>query len=243
MGLMRFLTPQRERVTREAVERSYVTGLDFVPTRARKSWDGEGALRIERDIDESGCFHILWEVDGHGTLLLSTASLMERSRPYQLPVELARGTVNRLRTKSSIWRMAGLEISAAFASDIDDASRLFTRAATSQDQPATAAQRAEESLRLALDAMALLSQQYAEQVLGMRLKANSPLTTLLAGNLGEQRVPENLEPMFAAAFTAGVVPLNWKDTSSLKRTVTTGRLPTSNGSFVFGIVPRCWQVR
>lgn len=210
MGLMRFHLPERERVTREAIQRCYVTGLDYVPTPADKSWDGEGALRIEREMDESGCLHILWDVEGHGTLLLSTASLMERLRPYLLPLELARGTLNRLRTKASLWKSAGLNIQASLAAQIDQSVQTFIRAATGQDQPLVAAQTAETSLRMALDAIEELSRQYADQVLELRQHTSSPLTTLLAGNLGEQIVPENLEPMFAAAFNSAVVPLNWR---------------------------------
>jgi hypothetical protein len=211
MGLMRFHTPQRERVTREAVERSYIAGLDCVPTPARKSWDGEGALRLEREIDESGCLHIPWEVDGYGTLLLSTASLMERVRPYQLPVELARGTVNRLRTKASVWKLAGLEVTAEWSSELDSTVKTFTRAATSQDQPAVSARLAETAIRQALDAMASLAQQYSSQVLESRHRSAGELTTLLAGNLGGSAMPENLEPMFVAAFNAAVIPFNWRD--------------------------------
>jgi hypothetical protein len=211
MGLMRFHTPQRERVTREAVERSYIAGLDCVPTPARKSWDGEGALRLEREIDESGCLHIPWEVDGYGTLLLSTASLMERVRPYQLPVELARGTVNRLRTKASVWKLAGLDVTAELSSELDSTVKTFTRAATSQDQPAESARLAETAIRQALDAMASLAQQYSSQVLESRHRSAGELTTLLAGNLGGSAMPANLEPMFVAAFNAAVIPFNWRD--------------------------------
>ncbi len=210
MGLMRFHTPQRERVTREAVERSYITGLDCVPTQARKSWDGEGALRLEREIDESGCLHIPWEVDGYGTVLLSTASLMERVRPYHLPVELARGTINRLRTKTSVWQMAGLEVSAELASKLDSAVATFAQAATNQNQPALSSRLAEDAIRQSLDAMALLAQQYSRQVLESRHRSAGQLPTLLAGNLGGSTMPENLEPMFVAAFNAAAIPFNWR---------------------------------
>ena len=66
MGLMRFLTPQRERVSDEAVERAYIAGLDGVPTPCFKSWEDLHVLRLERGIDESGNFFIPWRVDGHG---------------------------------------------------------------------------------------------------------------------------------------------------------------------------------
>jgi len=211
---MRFLSPKRERVTREAVERSYVAGLDCVPTPASKSWDSEGALRLEREIDESGNLHLPWEVEGYGTLLLSTASLMERRRPYQLPLELARGTVNRLRTKASVWQMSGLEIPEELAGEIEAAVQCFIRSATSQDQSEMSAALAEDAIRQALDAMSLLGQEYSRQVLAFRHQEASPLTTLLAGSLGDEAMPANLEPMFGAAFNAAVIPLTWKQVES-----------------------------
>jgi len=41
-------------------------------------------------------------------LVLSTASLMEREPRYHLPVELARGTLNRVRNQLAAWEQAGL---------------------------------------------------------------------------------------------------------------------------------------
>ena len=92
MGLLRFLTPQRDRVEDSAVQMAYVAGLDGIPTASHKSWEDDRLLRLERTTSESGNLHIPWQVEGHGRVLLSTSSLMERERPYHLPVELARGT-------------------------------------------------------------------------------------------------------------------------------------------------------
>ena len=135
---------------------------------------------------------------------------MERARPYQLPVELARGTINRLRTKSSVWQMAGLEVTAELASELDSAVRTFAQAATNQNQPALSSRLAEDAIRQSLDAMALLAQQYSRQVLESRHRNAGQLPTLLAGNLGGSTMPENLEPMFVAAFNAAVIPFNWR---------------------------------
>ena len=210
MGLMRFLTPQRERVSDEAVERAYIAGLDCVPTPSQKSWEDERMLCLERAIDESGNLFIPWHVDGHGELLLSTASLMERERPYHLPVELARGTLNRLRSRADIWQMAGLELPDELVAMMKSAVSSFTRAATSQHEEQTASVEAEETVRQSLDAIVLLGEEYARQVLGVRHEETSPLPTVLAGNIGDELMPGNAEPMFGAAFNAAAVPFSWR---------------------------------
>jgi len=208
---MRFLTPQRERVSDEAVQRAHMAGLDCIPSSCWKSWESKDLLRVERPIDESGNLHIPWRVEGHGELLLSTARLMERERPYHLPVELARGTVNRLRSRADIWRMGGLLLSDELVSQLKSAESLFTRAATSQTEPLAAADAAQEAIRVGLDAIVGLGEQYGQQVLEYRLEESSPLATLLAGNMGADHMPANAEPMFGAAFNTAVVPMAWKD--------------------------------
>ncbi len=210
MGCMHFLTPQPERVPDQALRRAYVVGWDCVPTQSRKSWEGERLLRLERTIDESGNLHIPWRVAGHGEVMLSTASLMERERPYHLPVELARGTLNRLRSKADVWRMAGLQLSEQLTSQIRLAAASFMRAATLQRDAQAAAVVAEETIRMSLDTMQQLVVEYASQVFEFRHQTTSPLGTLLAGNLGQELPSPNTEPMFGAAFNAAVVPFSWR---------------------------------
>ena len=50
----------------------------------------------------------LW--DGYGETILSTASLMERDQAYLLEVELARGTLNRIRNQVANWEQVGMII-------------------------------------------------------------------------------------------------------------------------------------
>ena len=107
MGLLRFLVPQSDRISAEAVDLAYMSGFDGVPWPSRNEWTN-GELIIERPEDESGSLHVPWHVEGRGELVLSTASVMERDRPYHLPLELARGTANRARNQRAAWEMAGL---------------------------------------------------------------------------------------------------------------------------------------
>lgn len=211
MGFLRLLNPHRERLADGAVERAYIAGLDCVPMSAQKVWESDHLLRLERESHDSGNVYIPWQVEGHGEVLLCTATLMERDRPYHLPVEVARGTVNRLRSKAESWKLAGLRVPAPLTAQIQAASRTFVQAATTQQDEIAAASAAEDAIRLSLDAMELLGSEYARQALQFRHEAAGPLPTLLAGSLGLEMMPANTEPMFRATFNAAVVPCSWRE--------------------------------
>ena len=211
MGFLRLLTPRLDRLAETAVERTYMAGLDCVPMPCRKTWEREGVLRLERDTRESGNVHLPWLADGHGELLLSTATLMEREKPYDLAVEVARGTVNRLRSKAEIWRLAGLRLSDGVSSQIRAACQSFIQAATSQQDRNVAEAAARTAVHQALDAMGLLGLEYARQALEYRHEGGHPLPTLLAGNVGGEAMPANTEPMFRATFNAALIPLRWDE--------------------------------
>lgn len=211
MGLLRLFTPPLEQLATAAVERAYIAGLDGQPTFCRKTWEADRQLRLEREIDESGKVYLPWRVDGHGELLLSTATLMERERPYDLVVELARGTINRVRSKAETWRLAGLQLPEDLIAQIQAACQTYIRAATSQHDQEAAASMAETAIRQGLDATLRLTAEYARQTLQYRHAVTPTLPTLLAGNLGTSPVPTNAEPMFRATFNAAVVPFCWRD--------------------------------
>lgn len=211
MGFLRLITPPLERLASGASDRTYVAGLDCLPTFCRKTWEGDRLLRLDREVDESGKVYIPWQVDGHGELLLCTATLMEREQPYDLVIELARGTLNRLRSKAETWKLAGLQLPEALTAQIHAACQTYIRAATSQHAPEAAAAAAETAIRQGLDAMLLLGAEYARQTLRYRHEGTPSLPTLLAGNLGNSPMSSNAEPMFRATFNAAVVPFCWRD--------------------------------
>ena len=211
MGFLRLLTPRRDTFPARAADCAYVAGLDCLPTFCRKIWEGDRLLRLEREFDESGKVHVPWPVEGHGELLLSTATLMEREQPYDLAVELARGTVNRLRCKAESWKSLGLQLPPPLAAGISAACQTYIRAATSQHDPEGAATTAQAAIRQALDATLVLGDEYARQTLRYRHEAAQTLPTLLAGNIGGAPMPANAEPMFRATFNAAVLPFCWRE--------------------------------
>ena len=109
MGQMRFIVSPPERITEEALQTAYLSGMDRAPWLARTRREGD-ELVLDRDVDDSGSLTIPWQVDGHGLLGLSTATLMEREAPYRLPLELARGAIHQLRNQMFEWQMLGVVV-------------------------------------------------------------------------------------------------------------------------------------
>lgn len=209
MGQMRFFAPQAERISDGAAKRAYIAGSEGVPWECRVEYDA-GLLSISRDARESGQLYFPWNVLGYGELMLSTASLMERVRPYHLPVELARGSINKLRNQSYVWQQAGMTLPPKFAPLLREASTIFARAATSQHDDAAAANWAEQAICLAVEASELLVTNYAAQVLAIRRTNGAALSTLIVGRLDEVPTPPH-DAQFAAAFNMAAICPIWKE--------------------------------
>jgi hypothetical protein len=209
MGQLRFAAPHRDRLPGGAVEQAYLTGMEAVPFPSRNFWEGDQIV-LARDVRESGNFHILWNVPGRGPLLLSTASLMERERPYLLPVELARGTLNRLRNQLAYWQSMGLAMPPGYQAIEQEALAQFAKAATQQANPAVAALAAEAALQHALAGIDVLSSAYVDQVLALRHEQSRSLSTILGCGLPQQPLGEPATRDYLAAFNAACPPICWK---------------------------------
>ena len=95
--------------------------------------------------------------------MLSTATLMERREPYDLPIELARGTLNRLRNEVATLQSAGLILPEAVHGRDEEALQNLVKAATVQDAPDEAAGFAQKSIAAALAGLDVVSGAVAEQ--------------------------------------------------------------------------------
>lgn len=217
MGQMRFLVPQRKYLPTGAMERAYLAGIEGVPWRSRNQWIARGHSEptefvIERNVRESGNLNVLWQVPGQGTLTLSSASLMERSEPYLLPVELARGTLNRLRNQMADWEAQGLRISPKLDALRQAATSSFVKAATSQQDWLVASESAQESLQSGLSAADQLCAEWI--AFGQRARQNNAgvsFAPLLGGQVELGQISPEAARTFVDTFNLGVVPLTWKE--------------------------------
>ena len=205
MGLTTFHVPQPDRLSESAVHDCYMQGIDAIPWESKNSFEGE-TLQIQRASNESGNLYVIWPVEGRGTLTLSTTYLRESPDAYSLPVELARGTVGRLKNQIEAWRFIGINVPSEVSELVERAIASLCQAVTSQAQPLVAARAAETAIADSLDAIELMMRAYSEFALTKTGKRN----VFLAANLGARsghKFPSDLLP----AINTAVVPFSWSE--------------------------------
>lgn len=210
MGVMRFLIHPPDMVEDHPdLYRAYISGVDGRVYPTRVEIDGD-VMACRRPVGDSGRLHVAWPVEGIGTPVLSTSSLPEREKPYQLAVELARGKISQVRDQTSAWELQGMRIPQQFGSLHRDAQSLFAKAVASQDDPERAAEFSRLALMAECHAADLLAEAYADQRLAVqRRRARQPIAML--GCRLEQMVPtSDEERSFLDTFSAAVVPVCWR---------------------------------
>jgi hypothetical protein len=142
--------------------------------------------------------------------LVGTATLAERSVPYVLAVELARGKLNDIRNQLADWIQMGLLSTPELDAALGEAQHAFVRAVTSTDRPESCFDAAQASLDSAVRAGDLLIEAYTAQILQSRLASTSRLPTYLCCVLdaGARASPPSLAS--SAAFNATHVGVSWK---------------------------------
>lgn len=208
MGQMRFAIHYRDRISPEALKRIYVAGSEEIPWSTRASWEGD-LLVVERSVNDSGNVYVPWRVDGQGQCILPTATLAERPRPYQLEVELARGLLNRLRNRLFIWEWLGLETPEELRQSLSDATREFSRAATSQQRPDEAAAAALRAIELSLKVADDLVQCYSQQAIVAR-QEHTPIPALLGVALSPQLPEVKVRRNLVDACNIVQLPVAWR---------------------------------
>ncbi|MFO0906161.1 MAG: hypothetical protein U0939_24350 [Pirellulales bacterium] len=211
MGQLRFIVPRGERLDEAAVQRAYLGGMDHVPWPTTTEWDGK-TLIVEREVRESGTLSIPWTVAGHGELVLTTSSLMERKAPYLLPLELARGTVHRLRAQLAAWQLIGYRPSDAVREQVSDAQESFMRAAMEQGTPEAMCDDADRTLEYALTAIESACSEFAQASLRSRQSQTPTLNTLLGAVVESPPLDAKSAKWTLASFNAAQLRLTWSET-------------------------------
>lgn len=210
MGIMRFDVTAPDRITPETARTGYITGFERIPWRSEVRLVGN-QLQVSRDFSESGCFHMLWPVDRHGLTTVSTGNLIERERPYRLPLEFARGKIAQFRSQLSDWRAMGLDVPQSIISKAEEAQKRLRVAILSQnDDLHLSTQAANEALSLILDAGVLLAAIYANRTMVARRRLESENTCLLGTDLGMTAPDKLASAQILDAFNTARVSLSWR---------------------------------
>ena len=130
MGVLKFQVNSPDSASRlPDLRKAYVTGMDRTPGRLSVEFR-QGVMVCHRETNESGRLFVPWQVPGHGTPFIGTATLAERRDPYNLSVELARGKLNDVRNQLADWKQMGLRIPPELDAVLRKSQSAFVRAAT-----------------------------------------------------------------------------------------------------------------
>ena len=215
MGLMRFISPP-DRISDDMIQRAYMSGYDRIPSLVKSSRE-DGQLCMKRQVSDSGNLHIPWQVEGHGQVVLSTATLMERADAYHLPLELARGELTQLRNQLAEWLAIRLAVPEEVFGRLADATDRFGRAVCGVQGSSQSNELADEAVRIVLDTARLLAGCYTEQSLAIRRQGSEPLPTLLGADLGVSMLDEKTSVEYIESFNAVNVPIVWRELETSPR--------------------------
>jgi hypothetical protein len=209
---MRFIATHPEKLSPEAVEQCYMAGMEGVPWPSTNTLvDSE--LLIKYDTGDSGNLFITWQAGNHSPLMLMTGSLAVREEPYLLEVELARGTVHRLRQYIAIGRLQSIPVPARVSSLLEQATLLCCQAVTQQENLLESANCALESIERCLEAIEDLVCWDGEELLKLRLHQQESSNILIGFASPEQLDPSAMPESLANSFNMTTVPVCWKKAS------------------------------
>lgn len=209
MGLMQFNVPLIDQYDPQVLDTAYISGIEGVPWAGRIERTDNG-FEIERVVDESGRLSVVWPNREYGVSVLTTASLRCQTEPYWLPVELARGTLHRVRHRAFDWQRLGLKLSEAFNLLVDDSIRYFIDAIMLQSSsPYMACQKAQQSIEASVSASRILCRSFMAQAIQFRVQQERQLSTLLGLQLDHGRRWQTDAVTVREAFNSVVVAPSW----------------------------------
>jgi hypothetical protein len=209
MGTMSFQLPAGlpADAVKELKRTCMAGGPDNSPWPSDIELTGEN-LRVGRTVDESGFLLVPWNIDARGRLMGASATLIERTRPYNLLLELARGKINQVRCQAFDWRTGGLQLPPELEKNIRDAELTFAQAVTGVST-AQVDDQAQKALDLGYRAAEQLARTYVAQVFQIRHQRQSRLDSTLSCRLAGAIPPANLTEELTSACNGVSVAMPW----------------------------------
>ncbi len=207
MGALCFQVPNADQLDPQVFETAYVTGIEGIPWPCTTTLRGTQFI-IQRDIDESGKLHIVWPTATFGNITLMTTSLKVDAGVYNLPLELSRGTVIRLRNQIFEWQRIGLKVAQSTIQLSDQALDAFIRAITTRDDSEAQLKLSQESIELALRGADELCNAFSNQMLDVRKQNENRLSTLLGVTLPPELTLPSVADAVRTAFNLVSIPVD-----------------------------------
>ena len=192
MGEFTFRLPPQWTLERRQSAAIHTVGLDGIPWPCKISID-DCVLTVSRNRNESGKTFIPYSFPNYGELLISTGTLPEREEPYSMLMELARGTLNRLRNQLSIWQEGGLKMTPSIKDGVTQATSLLSKAITNEDE-AERDEFSRRSIEMTMDTIFELAKLFGSEVTKFRQDNSEAHPFWMANSISDdQSIEQGLE--------------------------------------------------
>lgn len=161
----------------------------------------DDSLFISYDYKESLRIIIPWEIEGLGVFFLKTVTLPKRDKPYDLALELARGTVGRLVDQTENWKAGGLILPEEIDDQIGLVKKNFRRATFCSGDERF--QYASVAIGASIHLMNEVGSRFAKYVFDFRRHEKQPNTGLLGAPYYSSTSSD--VPLFQSVFNTAVV--------------------------------------
>ncbi len=194
---------------------AYLFGSDGIAIRRAQVAFKNGFITCRKPNLETAGLALLWPIEGFGKVLLPTTCLPERTRAYNLNVEIARAKLMQIINKREDW---------SFFNQLDDlgdlsdeAQDLFIQAVQNISNAPLASKLADESLKKAIVFSEKLAAKQAEVLFETRSKNHGFGRGCLGCRIDPKQTtnPKYIERLLEL-FGFVTVPVNWAQIESHK---------------------------
>lgn len=184
MGKLRFRIPEHAQFDPRFWNAAYVaTAIEGIPKPSEISFD-DSVLNLDFEADDTCKFSIPWPTKDYGPIVLTTTSLKNSLAPYSLRLELARGTIHRIRTRAFDWEhLKGLRVPASYNDLMEQSLENFVQAVVEESSGASSEHHSQIAIDKAIDASRALARAYTSQILQVRTQGGEKLQTLFGVHL------------------------------------------------------------
>ena len=211
MSELRFVIHDRTRLPGIGKENGYLAGLDLNPWKA--TWEiSDPGFSLEYEEEDSPKFHQQVILASGELMTLVTSTLKSTEAPHLLWLELARGTVDRLRNRVGAWQVNGLIPSDELNTKVVTCGQVFCSAIAQKGDIGECEKLSVSAIDLALEAMEVAISEYLLWVNEGRT-AESAVSKTLRGVWLTQRELDDVDrtAKLNASFNTAAVAVDWSE--------------------------------
>ncbi len=187
---------------------AYLFGQDGIPVRGDLAVV-DNAITCKKRVHGACGLALMWGAGASGRLMLSTARLPDRNRPYNLNVELARARLRIIAGKIEEWGLFDFAKAERFNREFHTVRQMFV-AALKGDSPPRSAELADQALAAAVTLSERLALFHADVFLDRKSASGSASHTRFGCRVALDYPNQNYQDRLREAFDFLAVPIPWK---------------------------------